>query len=80
MKCAWISVKKRMPVNGVDVLVCALNKKPMTLPWIAVATAANYKGNMDWRISGGVKGWDAELATGTITHWRPLPKYPRAAR
>lgn len=74
---AWISVKDGMPENGVEVLVCALDKEHKgMMPFMMVAKTTSDFGPMEWTIGEGASGCDAELNCGEITHWQPLPEWP----
>ena len=64
-KSEWISVKDRMPEEGVDVLVygdICLNRKSVDVDFVD-------------RESGNFFYYDE----GEVTHWRPLPEPPESA-
>jgi hypothetical protein len=68
----WISVKERLPEEGVAVLVYGqvLNDPPDV-----IGVRRRYNGDQDWKYT-----WESEdgfiLREDDVTHWMPLPKPP----
>ena len=67
----WISVKERLPDEGVEVLVyCCYFKDNCSQE---IASLDSY---------GGIQYWDLEgrqyLEMEDVTHWMPLPEPPEA--
>jgi hypothetical protein len=65
----WISVKDRLPEEGVPVLVCG-RPKIGEVPYIVDQI---YKG--DWMLWGI---WNNTSRGYIVTHWMPLPALPEA--
>lgn len=66
----WISVKDRMPEDGIFVLVCNDDGHMMIAKWESEVVRWEYKYmNYDWDV------WDEE-EQGPICYWMPLPEPP----
>lgn len=67
----WVSVKDRMPKDGIFVLVCNDDGHMMLAKWESEAVRWEYKYmNYDWDV------WDEE-EQGPICYWMPLPEPPK---
>lgn len=69
----WISVKDRLPEDGVRVLVSANSKSDDPVVAVTHYTHSLYGFN----IKGWVEPWQYFFFEHEITHWMPLPEPPK---
>ena len=71
--CKWISVKDRQPEDHEEVLVIVSGKPRKNISRDAAYELAEYD-----PVDGWILEMWPELKGAVVTHWMPLPDFPRA--